>query len=109
MQSPNQTPVSWWQRLFGDPIRAFGIVSALLLALLAIAPAKNYFSEWRHYQKSYLRMIRTRGDAVTLQRHFQPGIQQIWHPELGVTDRCTTCHVGLKDSKVWLAVPASGK
>jgi mono/diheme cytochrome c family protein len=89
-----------WQRLFGDPIRAFGVVSALLLVLLAIAPAKNYFSEWRHYQNGYLRMIRTRGDAVTLQRHFQPGIQQIWHPELGVTDRCATCHVGLKEASL---------
>jgi mono/diheme cytochrome c family protein len=100
VQSSHQTPVSWWQRLFGDPIRAFGIVSALLLTLLAIAPAKNYFSEWRHYQKSYLRMIRTRGDAVTLQRHFQPDIQQIWHPELSVTDRCMTCHVGLKEASL---------
>lgn len=89
-----------WQKLFGDPLRAFGVVSALLLALLAIAPAKNYFSEWRHYQKGYLRVIRSRGDAITLQRHFQPGIQQIWHPELGVTDRCTSCHVGLKEASL---------
>lgn len=100
MQSSNQPSASWWRKLFGDPVRAFGVVSALLLALLAIAPAKNYFSEWRHYQKGYLRMIRTRGDAVTLQRHFQPDIQQIWHPELGVTDRCTTCHVGLKEASL---------
>ena len=99
MQSSNPTP-SPWQKLLGDPLRAFGIVSIVLLALLAIAPAKNYFSEWRHYQKGYLRLIRTRGDAVTLQRHFQPGIQQIWHPELGVTDRCTSCHVGLKEASL---------
>jgi mono/diheme cytochrome c family protein len=99
VQSSNPTP-SPWQKLLGDPLRAFGIVSIVLLALLAIAPAKNYFSEWRHYQKGYLRLIRTRGDAVTLQRHFQPGIQQIWHPELGVTDRCTSCHVGLKEASL---------
>ena len=98
MQSSNSTPASLWQKLFGDPLRAFGVVSALLLVLLAIAPAKNHFSEWRHYQRGYLRLIRSRGDAVTLQRHFQPGIQQIWHPELGVTDRCTSCHVGLKEA-----------
>ena len=99
MHAPNPTP-SLLQKLFGDPLRAFGVVSALLLALLAIAPAKNYFSEWRHYQKGYLRLIRSRGDAITLQRHFQPGIQQIWHPELGVTDRCTSCHVGLKEASL---------
>jgi len=36
-----------WQTLFGHPIRAFGVVSLLLLILLAVAPAKNHFSEWR--------------------------------------------------------------
>ena len=84
-----------WRTLFGDTIRAFGTVSLLLLLALAIAPAKNHFSEWRHYQNQYLRMIRVRGDANTLQRHFQSGIQQTWLPELGVVDRCASCHAGL--------------
>ena len=100
MQSSNQPRSSLRTKLFGDPLRAFAVVSAILLVLLAIAPAKNHFSEWRHYQKGYLRMIRSRGEAVTLQRHFQPGIQQIWHPDIGVTDRCTSCHVGLKETSL---------
>jgi mono/diheme cytochrome c family protein len=100
VQSSNPAPESLWKKLFGEPIRAFGIVSVLLLLLLAIAPAKNHFSEWRHYQNGYLKLIRTRGEAITLQRHFQPGIQQIWKPELGVTDRCTSCHVGLKEASL---------
>lgn len=91
---------SLWQALFGDSVRAFSVVSLVLLVSLAIAPAKNYFSEWRHYQKQYLKMIRSRGDALTLQRHFQAGIQQIWLPELGVVDRCTTCHAGLKEASL---------
>jgi len=86
-----------WQTLFGHPVRAFGVVSLLLLISLAIAPAKNHFSEWRHYQKQYLALVRTREDAVTLRRHFHAGFQQIWLPGLGVVDRCTTCHVGLKE------------
>jgi cytochrome c1 len=89
-----------WQRLFGDSVRAFGVVSVLFLISLAIAPAKNHFSEWRHYQNQYLKMIRGRGEAVTLQRHFQGDIQQIWLPELDVVDRCTTCHVGLKEASL---------
>jgi len=86
--------------MFGDSVRAFGVVSMLFLISLAIAPAKNHFSEWRHYQKAYLRMIGDRGDAITLHRHFQGGLQQIWLPELGVVDRCTTCHVGLKEASL---------
>lgn len=96
----NGKTVSLWRRLFGDSVRAFGVVSLLFLISLAIAPAKNHFSEWRHYQNQYLKMIRTRGEAVTLQRHFHGGIQQIWLPDLGVVDRCTSCHVGLKEASL---------
>ena len=91
---------SLWQKLFGDSVRAFGVVSLVFLVSLAIAPAKNHFSEWRHYQHGYLKMIRNRSDAVTLQRHFDGGIQQIWLPDLDVVDRCTSCHVGLKEANL---------
>ena len=100
MQSPADKPPSLWQTLFGHPIRAFGVVSLLLLFSLAIAPAKNFFSQWRHYQNQYLAMIRGRGDAITLQRHFQGGIQQIWLPDLAVVDRCETCHVAQKEASL---------
>jgi len=91
---------SLWQKLFGDSVRAFGVVSVVFLASLAIAPAKNFFSEWRHYQHGYLRMVRNRSDAVTLTHHLKGGIEQIWLPELGVVDRCTSCHVGLKEASL---------
>jgi mono/diheme cytochrome c family protein len=91
---------SLWQKLFGDSVRAFGVVSLVFLLSLAIAPAKNHFSEWRHYQHGYLKMIRNRSEANTLQRHFRGGIQQIWLPELGVVDRCTSCHVALKETSL---------
>lgn len=91
---------SLWQKLFGDSVRAFGVVSLLFLASMAIAPAKNFFSEWRHYQHGYLSTIRNRSEANTLRRHFEGGIQQIWLPELGVVDRCTSCHVGLKEASL---------
>jgi mono/diheme cytochrome c family protein len=91
---------SLWQKLFGDSVRAFGVVSLVFLGSLAIAPAKNHFSEWRHYQHGYQRLIRNRSDAVTLQRHFEGGIHQVWLPDLGVTDRCTSCHVALKEASL---------
>lgn len=95
-----ETLKSLWQRLFGDSVRAFGVVSVIFLVSMAIAPAKNFFSEWRHYQHGYLSMIRNRSDANTLRRHFQGGIQQIWLPELDVVDRCTSCHVGLREASL---------
>jgi mono/diheme cytochrome c family protein len=83
--------------LFGDSARAFGTLSAVLLALLAVVPAKDYWRQWRGYQKQYLRLVRGRSDATSLQRRFQPGLQQVWLPELRVADRCGTCHVALKE------------
>ena len=88
------------QALFGDPVRAFGVVSLILLLALAIAPAKEHFSQWHGYQRKYLALIRDRGDAISLHRRFEPGIHQIWLPELGVVDRCTTCHLGLKEASL---------
>jgi len=92
--------VSFCRALSRDLIRLFGVVSLLLLIALAIAPAKDHFSEWRHYQQQYLRLIHDRGDAVTLQRHFQGGIRQIWLPDLGVVDRCQSCHTGLDEASL---------
>jgi mono/diheme cytochrome c family protein len=91
---------SAWQALFGDPVRAFGVVSLGLLLSLAIAPAKDHFSQWHGFQRRYLGLIRDRGDAVSLRRRFQPGIHQIWLPDLGVVDRCTTCHLGLNEASL---------
>lgn len=89
---------SLWKKVFGDSTRAFASVSVILLISLAIAPAKDHFSEWRYFQNQYVNLIHTRADAVTLQRHMDTGYQQIWHPELGVVDRCTTCHLGVKET-----------
>ena len=98
---------SAWQALFGDPVRAFGVVSLILLLALAIAPAKEHFSQWHSYQRKYLALIRDRGDAVSLRRRFVPGIHQIWLPDLGVVDRCTTCHLGLNESSLSDVEPAA--
>jgi mono/diheme cytochrome c family protein len=100
MQKPQSKTGSFLRDLFRDPIRAFGIVSVVLLLVLAIAPAKDFFSQWRGYQNRYLRLIRDRGDAVTLRRHFQGGIRQIWIPQLGVVDRCQSCHSGLTEASL---------
>jgi len=84
--------------LFGDSARAFGTLGIVLLALLAVVPARDYFREWVRYQKGYQRLIRGRDDAMTLQRRFQGGVHQTWIPELGVVDRCGSCHVALKEA-----------
>ena len=100
MQTHKTGSFSSVKALIRDPFRMFGIVSVILLLLLTIAPAKDYFSQWHGYQRRYLSLIRNRGDAVTLRRHFHGGIDQIWIPQLGVVDRCQTCHVALTETSL---------
>lgn len=100
MQTDKTGFISSIKAFVRDPFRMFGIVSVILLLLLIVAPAKDYVSEWHGYQRQYLSLIRNRGDAITLRRHFQGGINQIWIPQLGVVDRCQTCHVGLTEASL---------
>jgi len=65
-------------------LRIFATLSVVLLALLAIAPARSYFTEWRSIQKRY------NAKAV---EPIPIEIQQVWKPELEVTDRCGSCHL----------------
>src|ERR1035438_9662017 len=86
--------------LFGDSARAFGTLGVVLLLLLAIVPARDFFSEWYRYQKGYLRLIRGRDDAIPLRRRFEGAIHQPWIQELGVLDRGGSCHVALKEASL---------
>jgi len=83
----------------------FAVVSIVFVAVLAISPVKDYFSEWRRFQRDYVRYAQSRPDTKRLLTSFHPGIDQIWIPKMKVVDRCTTCHIGisepgLKDSTV---------
>ena len=89
-----------WHFLVGTAPRRFASVSVLLAIVSAIAPTRDLFSQWRHYQRQYRQLIGTRPDADRLQRRFQSGIQQIWIPEQHVVDRCSTCHVALQEASL---------
>ena len=80
-------------------VAMFGVVSLVLLASLAVAPAKNYFSDWRHYQKTYLSLASER-QSGTLVKSFHSGLRQTWVAKLGVVDRCESCHVNMNGALV---------
>jgi mono/diheme cytochrome c family protein len=81
----------------GTAPRRFASISVLLALVSSIAPTKDLFSQWRHYQRLYVQFIRSRPDAARLEKRFQSGIHQIWIPEQHVVDRCSTCHVALQE------------
>ncbi len=72
----------------------FAISSVVFLIVLAISPLKDFFREWKLYQYEYNDLIKE------LPQHAKPadiGIKQIWVRKLDKTDRCVTCHLGLKE------------
>lgn len=74
---------------------AFALSSVVFLAALAVSPIKDSLREWRSYKRDYVRFAQGRPDSKRLLSDYQSGIDQIWIPELGVVDRCMTCHQGI--------------
>ena len=67
----------------------FAVLSLVFVAVLASAPFRPYFAEWRSIQQSYNELARKSG-----QPEIPIAVQQIWKPVLGISDRCVTCHLG---------------
>ena len=90
----------------GRLLRLFAILAVLLLAALAVAPARARFTDWRRAQTAYNRLARRAGVAQV-----PIAIKQIWKPELAVVDRCGSCHLAtdsaapLAGGKLFLAHP----
>lgn len=71
-------------------VQLLAVLSLLFMVVLASAPVRPYFAEWRSVQKEYNRLAASNGLAPVASE-----LKQIWRPALDVTDRCTTCHLGM--------------
>ena len=69
------------------------ILSVAFFVLVALAFFREYDSEWAPYEKHF-RLILEQHNRIDDARRFSVGIKQIWNPEMGVVDRCVTCHLG---------------
>jgi mono/diheme cytochrome c family protein len=83
---------------------AFALTSLAMLAVLAVSPVKDYFREYRRYQKEYRSLLLGQAGSLQEVRRAEAqevGIRQIWIPEFGDrVDRCTTCHLGVEEAKL---------
>jgi mono/diheme cytochrome c family protein len=79
---------------------AIAVASVLFVIALAISPVKDLLREWKRYKRGYVSFAETRPDTKRLLADYHPDIDQIWIPELGVVDRCTTCHQGITQNSL---------
>ncbi|MBI4475285.1 MAG: c-type cytochrome [Acidobacteria bacterium] len=61
-------------------------------------PIKDYLQGWKTYQEQYNKLVGEMLQAGTMARPISIGIIQIYNPELGVVDRCATCHISILDA-----------
>ncbi len=67
----------------------------LVLVLTTGVVLKEKFTEWKKYQSEFVQLVSEKlGPEVAAS--VEPGLHQIWNPQLGVTDRCQTCHLGIE-------------
>lgn len=80
----------------------YAAASLIFLVVLAISPAKDYFTEWRSYQIEYNRLLSAQPRRL---KPVEIAIKQIWNKDLDRIDRCTSCHLGLEEENLVGAEP----
>ncbi|OGU18104.1 MAG: hypothetical protein A2475_11660 [Ignavibacteria bacterium RIFOXYC2_FULL_35_21] len=75
----------------------YAVTSILFLLLLAVSPLKEIFKDWRNFQNSFNSYTDSFPFKVA---KVDNGLKQIWNKNLGIIDRCITCHVGLNENKL---------
>lgn len=75
----------------------FALSSLLTVAVLAVPPTKDYFQGWKKYQSRYNVLVGQMAKQGTMAQPVRIGIIQVFNPDLGVVDRCQTCHVSILD------------
>ncbi len=83
------------------PPRLHAAFAALGLAFLAIFSwvfFREQGAEWRAAQSGFRRLEATLKNPHQLAQSARAsGLRQVWLPDLGRVDRCTTCHLGVDD------------
>jgi hypothetical protein len=69
------------------------VASLVFFVLVAIGLWQEYATQWRPFQNQFRKVLLQNGRLSDAHR-FTIGIKQIWVPELGVVDRCVSCHLG---------------
>ncbi len=88
---------------------AFALANFVLVLLLMWTVNAEYAPEWKKYQREYYRLWASKLTEAELKADpelktkllSRPlDIKQVWNAKLEITDRCTTCHIGVENPKM---------
>ncbi len=77
--------------------------SILVIAVLGLTFRSLVFSDCRVLQIEYRKLLLSKAKtpkAVEAAKAFKISLEQVVVPELGVTDRCVSCHTGIGDPRM---------
>jgi len=88
---------------------AFALANLVLVLLLMWTMTTEYAPEWKKHQREYYRLWAAKlteadlkSDPDLKQKLLSKPLEvkQVWDAKLGITDRCTTCHMGVDNPKM---------
>jgi mono/diheme cytochrome c family protein len=86
-------------------LAAFALLGVACLAVFSWVYLGEQGAEWRRQQGRFRQLEATvKNPHQLLQAPAVGGIRQVWLPDLGRVDRCTTCHLGVDDAD-YVAAP----
>jgi cytochrome c2 len=77
-----------------DAIKIYTL-GAVMLLVTGFVFWDHAAPEWQGYQRDFRNFVAKRFGAARAEQ-IPEGLQQVWAPELGRVDRCTTCHQGVE-------------
>jgi hypothetical protein len=85
----------------------FAVFSTLSLLTLIWTGIREAAPEWKRYQNAYYALLEQKLEAQGTKNFRRPPltIQQVWLPEIGRVDRCTTCHMGAENKELFADAP----
>ena len=91
MRDPQRAPAS--------ALAAFALLGVAFLAVFSWVYLGEQGAEWRRQQAEFRRLERAVKNPHQLAQAARvDGLRQVWLPDLGRVDRCTTCHLGIDDA-----------
>jgi len=87
--------IVFWKR---DKSLLYALMSLSLIFLFGLTTYQDMSPEWKGYQKQYKKLLIEKANDPKKKKEaskFQIQIRQIWNQDLGIADRCTSCHLGV--------------
>lgn len=87
--------IIFWKK---DKSLLYALMSFSLIFLFGLTTFQDMTPQWKTYQRQYQKLLIEKANDPLKKKEakrFPIKIRQIWNQELGIADRCVSCHLGV--------------